>query len=817
VGNSLSFNGSSQYLSNGGSASNNQKTFTFACWFKLPADENGSFLFSSNVAETNFAYFSISNNGSGLASLQFLSQTGGSTVAQSVTSNFTTDTNWHHVCFAVDTTQATSTNRVIIYLDGTVASTTTYTAPPQNTNLSINNTSLVTIGDQAGSLFFSGNLTEMYFIDGQQLSPSSFITGTPGIPKTFSGSYTGVWDWYLNFRNGASTTTLGNDSSGEGNNWTLNSMATSNQTLVYPGYPDYVDAFTGQWLEPLRQRIITWQQPIAETILFTQTLSPHSLIFNGSTQYLSNGGNASNNQQKFTFVCWFKLGNINENGVFLYSSASAINTNNSTLFQIDNDGAGQGNIVLDAMVAGGFTNGCFLQTVDFSTDFNWHHVCFSVDTTQSNAANRAIVYLDGVQLSNFSYTAPPQNATLSINNTVVATVGQGNGFLFNGKLTEMYFIDGQQLSPTSFITGTPGIPKTYSGSYTGVWDWYLNFRNGTSTTTLGYDSSGENNNWTLNSMTTANQSLDYPGYVDFIDALMGQWGTPIWNRRLPTFIDNAIPIALSTFSVTLSGWHKPLNEPVRIKPSLPTNEQQFLAYTAGLPNLGVSLSGWYGPFTDPVRVKPGLPTAEQQPLTYTAGLPNYQVNLIGWQTPFSDPVRWKPSVIWQQPLAETLGFTTVIVPPLSWYASLTDPIRLKPGLQTALQQPIAQTFSQPNYVVPALSFWQPLAEPIRVRLQNYGDLRTSLAYTPPPLVNWWFTNLGDPTRVRLGLLPGEQQFLALAPGLVLTQNITATMVAIEINSDVASAGIDVYSLLPTLSFLPTARVSIKEIPAVGRR
>jgi hypothetical protein len=541
VGNSLSFNGSSQYLSNGGSASNNQKTFTFACWFKLPADENGSFLFSSNVAETNFAYFSISNNGSGLASLQFLSQTGGSTVAQSVTSNFTTDTNWHHVCFAVDTTQATSTNRVIIYLDGTVASTTTYTAPPQNTNLSINNTSLVTIGDQAGSLFFSGNLTEMYFIDGQQLSPSSFITGTPGIPKTFSGSYTGVWDWYLNFRNG------------------------------------------------------------------------------------------------------------------------------------------------------------------------------------------------------------------------------------------------------------------------------------TSTTTLGYDSSGENNNWTLNSMTTANQSLDYPGYVDFIDALMGQWGTPIWNRRLPTFIDNAIPIALSTFSVTLSGWHKPLNEPVRIKPSLPTNEQQFLAYTAGLPNLGVSLSGWYGPFTDPVRVKPGLPTAEQQPLTYTAGLPNYQVNLIGWQTPFSDPVRWKPSVIWQQPLAETLGFTTVIVPPLSWYASLTDPIRLKPGLQTALQQPIAQTFSQPNYVVPALSFWQPLAEPIRVRLQNYGDLRTSLAYTPPPLVNWWFTNLGDPTRVRLGLLPGEQQFLALAPGLVLTQNITATMVAIEINSDVASAGIDVYSLLPTLSFLPTARVSIKEIPAVGRR
>ena len=51
---------------------------------------------------------------------------------------------------------------------------------------------------------------------------------------------------------------------------------------------------------------------------------------------------------------------------------------------------------------------------------------------------------------------------------------------------------------------------TYSGTYAGVFDFFLPFSNGTSTTTLGADSSGESTNWTLNNMTTANQSTDYP-------------------------------------------------------------------------------------------------------------------------------------------------------------------------------------------------------------------------------------------------------------------------------------------------------------------
>ena len=54
------------------------------------------------------------------------------------------------------------------------------------------------------------------------------------MPITFTGSYTGVFDFFLPFYNNASTTTLGQDSSGESNNWTLNNMAKTNQSADYP-------------------------------------------------------------------------------------------------------------------------------------------------------------------------------------------------------------------------------------------------------------------------------------------------------------------------------------------------------------------------------------------------------------------------------------------------------------------------------------------------------------------------------------------------------------------------------------------------------
>jgi hypothetical protein len=160
---------------------------------------------------------------------------------------------------AVDTTQATDTNRVKIYVNGTqITVFTTATYPAQNLDLEINNTNDHRIG--SGSVGFSssgyldGYLTEINFIDGQALTPSSFgetdtITGV-WKPKKYAGTY-GTNGFYLNFsdNSGTTSTTLGKDSSGNGNNWTPNNFSVTagagNDSMIDTPTP-YADGGNGR-------------------------------------------------------------------------------------------------------------------------------------------------------------------------------------------------------------------------------------------------------------------------------------------------------------------------------------------------------------------------------------------------------------------------------------------------------------------------------------------------------------------------------------------------------------------------------------------
>jgi hypothetical protein len=84
-------------------------------------------------------------------------------------------------------------------------------------------------------------MTEVNFIDGQALTPSSFgeTNAQTGVwqPKAYTGSY-GTNGFYLNFSDNSNTTaaTLGKDYSGNGNNWTPNNFSVSagagNDSLV---------------------------------------------------------------------------------------------------------------------------------------------------------------------------------------------------------------------------------------------------------------------------------------------------------------------------------------------------------------------------------------------------------------------------------------------------------------------------------------------------------------------------------------------------------------------------------------------------------
>ena len=137
---------------------------------------------------------------------------------------------WYHIVVATDTTQATASNRVKIYVNGVQVTALTSTTYPSQNSTSYFNTNAVTLNigrSTNATLYLDGYLTEINFVDGQALTPSSFGSFNAygsWSPVRYGGSY-GTNGFYLPFTNNASTTTLGLDFSPNGNNWTTNNIS----------------------------------------------------------------------------------------------------------------------------------------------------------------------------------------------------------------------------------------------------------------------------------------------------------------------------------------------------------------------------------------------------------------------------------------------------------------------------------------------------------------------------------------------------------------------------------------------------------------
>lgn len=149
----------------------------------------------------------------------------------------------------------------------------------------------------------------------------------------------------------------------------------------------------------------------------------------------------------------------------------------------------------------------------------WYHIVASIDTTQSTAGDRIRLYINGVEETSFSTEdQPPQNSDLYLESGRILEIGRfipdqglaGALYECEGYLAEAHFVDGQQLAPTEFgeFDEDSNIwkPKQYSGTH-GNNGHYLKFG---SSGSLGTDSSGNGNNFTLNNIAAADQATDSP-------------------------------------------------------------------------------------------------------------------------------------------------------------------------------------------------------------------------------------------------------------------------------------------------------------------
>ena len=233
IDNSLRFNdGSSDYLNRTFSSSpTNRRIFTFSTWVKRGELSDYQTLIGADVGSGLRDTIRFNNND--VIHIFFNEVASASLITTQV---FRDVSAWYHIVMAVDTTQATASNRIKLYVNGEqVTSFSTASYPSQNYDPSMNYGVVHNIGkDFLYTEYFDGYMSETYFIDGQALTPTDFgeFDQDTGIwkPIKYTGTY-GTNGFYLDFENSGS---LGADQSGNGNNFTVNNLTSIDQVTDTP-------------------------------------------------------------------------------------------------------------------------------------------------------------------------------------------------------------------------------------------------------------------------------------------------------------------------------------------------------------------------------------------------------------------------------------------------------------------------------------------------------------------------------------------------------------------------------------------------------
>jgi len=216
------------------SSNGSETKSTLSMWFKR-----------SNLGSQQTLYYSTSDNTNNKMIIRFnaddtfdvRNKVGGSFPLDIETNRKFRDTSaWYHFVLKFDTTQATSSDRFKMYVNGvqeTSFSTETY--PSQNANLSMNQTNdQLWVGAEYGSgSYFDGLITHAHWTDGYAYDASTFgeTDSTSGIwkPKTAPSVTYGTNGFFLKFENSGNM-----DLDSSGNNLSFTTSGTLIQTIDTP-------------------------------------------------------------------------------------------------------------------------------------------------------------------------------------------------------------------------------------------------------------------------------------------------------------------------------------------------------------------------------------------------------------------------------------------------------------------------------------------------------------------------------------------------------------------------------------------------------
>jgi hypothetical protein len=233
-----------------------------------------------------------------------------------------------------------------------------------------------------------------------------------------------------------------------------------------------------------------------------------------SNDYLNATLGTGGNSKTFTVSFWFKLGLI-PSGNSMNTIGTGVDNTNDFMIGFSYDSSRTTGIHILAR------NGSSTRVIDVQTNKKfrdlsaWYHAVIAIDTTQSTSSDRVKIYINGSQeTSLLTSTYPDQDTELRWNSANIHYVGttrdNQTSATYDGYFAEVVNVDGLALTPSSF-----GETNTASGIWTpkkigqianaGTNSFYLNFKDSSN---VGKDQSGNGHNFTVNNLTSIDQSTD---------------------------------------------------------------------------------------------------------------------------------------------------------------------------------------------------------------------------------------------------------------------------------------------------------------------
>ncbi len=235
---SIRFNdGDNPKLTRTPSSAGNRRTFTFSSWIKRGILTTHQTVFGSYINTTNYfmIYFDLDSHSSDNTFRVY--EYNGNVLKLWVygTQRFRDTSAWYHFVVNVDTTNPIANERVKMYVNGSrITDLTQNQQPALNYETYINSTNLQTIGEFYGNYYhLDAYMADIHLVDGYAYGPEffgEFDDYDNWIPKEYTGSY-GTNGFKID---GRDSSDLGDDESGNGNDYTSSGLAAHDQVTDTP-------------------------------------------------------------------------------------------------------------------------------------------------------------------------------------------------------------------------------------------------------------------------------------------------------------------------------------------------------------------------------------------------------------------------------------------------------------------------------------------------------------------------------------------------------------------------------------------------------